>query len=89
AFTGYWLTDPLNNAFGRKKPIFIACLISFLTCLWSSFTTGFSCSFQSRIIPHPSAAASVSAQKSATVPIYSAECAPGNIRGALVMVWQM
>jgi MFS family permease len=27
--------------------------------------------------------------KSATVPIYAAECAPPKIRGALVMQWQM
>ena len=27
--------------------------------------------------------------KSATVPIYSAECTPPQIRGALVMQWQM
>ena len=27
--------------------------------------------------------------KSATIPIYAAECAPAGIRGALVMVWQL
>ena len=27
--------------------------------------------------------------KSATIPIYAAECAPANVRGALVMMWQM
>ena len=27
--------------------------------------------------------------KSATVPIYAAECTPPEIRGALVMQWQM
>lgn len=27
--------------------------------------------------------------KSSTVPVYSAECAPAPIRGALVMMWQM
>lgn len=27
--------------------------------------------------------------KSATIPIYAAECTPANIRGALVMMWQM
>jgi len=26
--------------------------------------------------------------KSATIPIYASECAPANIRGALVMFWQ-
>lgn len=27
--------------------------------------------------------------KSATIPVFAAECAPANIRGALVMMWQM
>lgn len=27
--------------------------------------------------------------KSATIPIYAAECTPANIRGAFVMMWQM
>ena len=27
--------------------------------------------------------------KSATIPIYASECAPANIRGALVMMWQV
>lgn len=27
--------------------------------------------------------------KSTTTPVYGAECAPSNIRGALVMMWQM
>lgn len=27
--------------------------------------------------------------KSATIPIYAAECAPANVRGALVMMWQI
>ncbi len=27
--------------------------------------------------------------KSATIPIYASECAPANVRGALVMIWQI
>lgn len=27
--------------------------------------------------------------KSTTTPVYAAECSPANIRGALVMMWQM
>ena len=27
--------------------------------------------------------------KSATIPIYASECAPANVRGALVMMWQV
>ncbi|KAJ7087537.1 hypothetical protein B0H15DRAFT_922933 [Mycena belliarum] len=79
AFIGCWLTDPLNKAFGRKKTIFITCLISFLTCLWSAFTNTWWHLFIARFF----------LPKSATVPVYSAECAPAAIRGALVMMWQM
>ncbi|KAF7362784.1 MFS domain-containing protein [Mycena venus] len=84
AFIGCWLTDPLNNAFGRKKTIFITCLISFLACLWSSFTNTWWHLFIARFFLGFGIG-----PKSATVPVYSAECAPTNIRGALVMMWQM
>ncbi|KAJ6498251.1 hypothetical protein DFH09DRAFT_1446722 [Mycena vulgaris] len=79
AFIGCWLTDPLNKALGRKKTIFVTCLISFLTCLWSAFTNTWWHLFIARFF----------LPKSATVPVYSAECSPAAIRGALVMMWQM
>ncbi|KAJ6628160.1 hypothetical protein B0H10DRAFT_1991661 [Mycena sp. CBHHK59/15] len=84
AFIGCWLTDPLNKAFGRKKTIFITCLISFLTCLWSSFTNTWWHLFIARFFLGFGIG-----PKSATVPVYSAECSPAAIRGALVMMWQM
>lgn len=31
---GCWLTHPLNKRFGRRNTIFIACLISAITCFW-------------------------------------------------------
>ncbi|KAJ7136496.1 hypothetical protein C8R43DRAFT_1020410 [Mycena crocata] len=84
AFIGCWLTDPLNKAFGRKKTIFITCLISFLTCLWSAFTNTWWHLFLARFVLGFGIG-----PKSATVPIYAAECSPAAIRGALVMMWQM
>ncbi|KAJ6565818.1 hypothetical protein DFH09DRAFT_1363614 [Mycena vulgaris] len=84
AFIGCWLTDPLNNAFGRKKTIFITCLISFLACLWSAFTNTWWHLFIARFFLGFGIG-----PKSATVPVYSAECSPAAIRGALVMMWQM
>ncbi|KAJ7769957.1 hypothetical protein B0H16DRAFT_1516921 [Mycena metata] len=84
AFIGCWLTDPLNKAFGRKKTIFITCLISFLTCLWSAFTNTWWHLFIARFFLGFGIG-----PKSATVPVYSAECSPANIRGSLVMMWQM
>ncbi|KAJ7106524.1 hypothetical protein C8R44DRAFT_885817 [Mycena epipterygia] len=84
AFVSCWLTDPLNKAFGRKKTIFITCLISFLACLWSSFTNTWWHLFIARFFLGFGIG-----PKSATVPVYSAECSPAAIRGALVMMWQM
>ncbi|KAJ7641857.1 hypothetical protein FB45DRAFT_785998 [Roridomyces roridus] len=84
AFIGCWLTDPLNKAFGRKKTIFITCMISFLACIWSAFTNTWWHLFIARFFLGFGIG-----PKSATVPVYSAECAPANIRGALVMMWQM
>ncbi|KAJ7463227.1 hypothetical protein FB451DRAFT_463887 [Mycena latifolia] len=84
AFIGCWLTDPLNKALGRKKTIFVTCLISFLTCLWSAFTNTWWHLFLARFFLGFGIG-----PKSATVPVYSAECSPAAIRGALVMMWQM
>lgn len=84
AVLGCWLTDPLNKALGRKKTIFLTCAISFLTCLWSSFTNTWWHLFIARFFLGLGIG-----PKSATVPVYSAECSPAAIRGALVMMWQM
>ncbi|KAK7043468.1 hypothetical protein R3P38DRAFT_2510089, partial [Favolaschia claudopus] len=84
AFVGCWLTEPLNNALGRKKTIFITCLISFLTCIWSAFTNTWWHLFIARFFLGFGIG-----PKSATVPVYSAEIAHEINRGALVMMWQM
>ncbi|KAF7307941.1 MFS domain-containing protein [Mycena kentingensis (nom. inval.)] len=81
AFIGCWLTDPLNKALGRKKTIFVTCMISFLTCIWSAFTNTWWHLFIARFFLGFGIG-----PKSATVPIYSAECAPASIRGSLVMM---
>ncbi|KAF8836196.1 hypothetical protein BDN67DRAFT_958317 [Paxillus ammoniavirescens] len=79
-----WLTDPLNNWLGRKKTIFVTCLISFLTCIWSALTNNWWHLFIARFFLGFGIG-----PKSATVPVYAAECSPAPIRGALVMMWQM
>ncbi|KIK16588.1 hypothetical protein PISMIDRAFT_113068 [Pisolithus microcarpus 441] len=78
-----WLTHPLNQWLGRKKTIFVTCLISFLTCIWSAVTNSWWHLFISRFFLGFGIG-----PKSATVPVYAAECAPAAIRGALVMMWQ-
>ena len=84
AFVGCWLTIPFNNWFGRRGTIFITCLFSALACFWNGFTNVWWSMFISRF-----ALGLGIGPKSATVPIYAAECTPPKIRGALVMQWQM
>ncbi|ODQ79690.1 hypothetical protein BABINDRAFT_161408 [Babjeviella inositovora NRRL Y-12698] len=79
-----WLTDPLNNRFGRKKVIFISCVISALTCLWLGFVNHWWHLFIARFFLGFGIG-----PKSTTVPVFSAECTPAHIRGAMVMLWQV
>jgi MFS family permease len=79
-----WMTHPLNHYLGRKKTIFITCMISFLTCIWSGLTNTWWHLFIARFFLGFGIG-----PKSATVPVYAAECSPAPIRGALVMMWQM
>ncbi|KAG1890453.1 uncharacterized protein F5891DRAFT_1198206 [Suillus fuscotomentosus] len=79
-----WMTHPLNHYLGRKKTIFVTCMISFLTCIWSGLTNTWWHLFIARFFLGFGIG-----PKSATVPVYTAECSPAPIRGALVMMWQM
>lgn len=82
--TGCWLTIPFNNWFGRRGTIFITCVVSAAACIAQAFTKDWWGMFVTRFVLGIGIGA-----KSATVPIYAAECSPPQIRGALVMQWQM
>jgi MFS family permease len=69
--------------FGRRGTIFITALFSFLTCIWQGVTNSWEHLFVARFVLGIGIG-----PKSATVPVYAAECAPPAIRGALVMMWQ-
>ncbi|KAL5417013.1 hypothetical protein PMIN06_002925 [Paraphaeosphaeria minitans] len=84
AFVSCWLTTPFNNWFGRRGTIFVTCFISALTCFWQGFVDTWWHMFIARFMLGLGIG-----PKSATVPIYAAECAPPAIRGALIMQWQM
>jgi len=84
ALIGCWLTVPYNNWFGRRGTIFITCLFSAIACFWQGFVNTWWHMFVARF-----ALGFGIGPKSATVPIYAAECTPPAIRGALVMQWQM
>lgn len=79
-----WLTDPLNRILGRRGVIFLSCAIAGLASIWEAFTYSWPQLFAARLVLGLGIG-----PKSATAPIYTAECAPAPIRGALVMQWQM
>ncbi|KAF7795693.1 hypothetical protein EIP86_006858 [Pleurotus ostreatoroseus] len=81
---GCWLTAPLNHYLGRRGTIFFTAFISFAACIWQGVTNSWEHLFVARFVLGLGIG-----PKSATVPIYAAECAPPVIRGALVMMWQM
>ena len=83
AFLGCWLTEPLNAYLGRRGTIFLTSFISFATCVWQGVTDTWWHLFISRFFLGFGIG-----PKSATVPVYAAECSPPLIRGALVMQWQ-
>ncbi|KAF2655619.1 hypothetical protein K491DRAFT_412594 [Lophiostoma macrostomum CBS 122681] len=79
-----WLNYPLNKLLDRRGVIFLTCLISSITCLGQAFPQSWQQLFAARFLLGLGIG-----PKSATIPIYAAEAAPANIRGALVMMWQM
>ncbi|KAJ5287193.1 Major facilitator superfamily domain general substrate transporter [Penicillium angulare] len=79
-----WLADPLNNLFGRKITIFIASIFSLLAPIGSAFTQHWGQLVACRVLLGIGMGL-----KEVTVPVYSAENAPTNIRGGLVMSWQL
>ncbi|KAJ5466678.1 hypothetical protein N7539_009407 [Penicillium diatomitis] len=84
AVIGCWLTVPFNHWFGRRGTIFLTCCFSAITCLWQGFVSTYWAMFAARF-----ALGFGIGPKSSTVPVYSAECAPPAIRGAVVMQWQV
>lgn len=84
AVIGCWSNAPLNKYFGRRGTIFISCIISFITGIWMAAAD----SWYNLLIARFFLGFAVGA-KSSTTPVYAAESAPKNIRGALTMMWQM
>lgn len=84
ALVGVWLSDPLNNLFGRRGEIFITSLVLIATPIGSGFTHSWQALAAVRLVLGLGLGA-----KAATVPMYAAELSPAHIRGALVMGWQL
>ena len=84
AILGCWLNEPLNRFFGRRGTIFISCFIAAAASIWEAFVNSWGNLFAARFVLGLGIGA-----KSSTIPVYTAECAPAQIRGALVMQWQV
>lgn len=84
AVLGCWLNEPMNRYFGRRGTIFISCFVAAAASVWEAFTYSWGQLFAARFVLGLGIGA-----KSSTIPVYTAECAPAPIRGALVMQWQV
>ncbi|KAH6900125.1 hypothetical protein B0T10DRAFT_393874 [Thelonectria olida] len=84
AFFGCWLSDPLNQRFGRRGTIFFAANF----CLWPVIGSAFCNSWVELLLCRLLLGVGMGT-KASTVPIFAAENSPAPIRGALVMSWQM
>lgn len=84
AVLGCWMSDPLNNLFGRRGTIFIAAIFCLFSVIGSAFTQTWPQLFICRCLLGIGMGC-----KGSVIPIYAAENAPAAIRGGLVMTWQM
>jgi MFS family permease len=78
------LSDPINARIGRKGTILLAAIFSLLAPIGSAFTQTWGQLVACRVLLGIGMGL-----KEVTVPVYSAENAPTNIRGGLVMSWQV
>ncbi|KID85676.1 General substrate transporter [Metarhizium guizhouense ARSEF 977] len=84
ALIGCWLSDPLNNWFGRRGTIFFSANF----CIWPVIGSALCHTWEQQLACRILMGIGMGA-KASTVPIYAAENSPASIRGALVMSWQM
>ncbi|KAL2163599.1 hypothetical protein VTH06DRAFT_5657, partial [Thermothelomyces fergusii] len=82
AFIGCWLSDPINNYFGRRGVIFISAHF----CIWPVIGSAFCHTWPQQLACRLLMGIGMGV-KASTVPIYAAENSPAVIRGALVMSW--
>ncbi|KAF8606305.1 hypothetical protein BDV93DRAFT_604795 [Ceratobasidium sp. AG-I] len=83
AVVGCWLTDPVNHYFGRRGTVFLTTILSCLVSFWQGVTNSWPQLLVARLVLGLGLGLN-----SSTVPIYTAECVPTSIRGAVVMMWQ-
>ncbi|KIW90293.1 uncharacterized protein Z519_08937 [Cladophialophora bantiana CBS 173.52] len=84
AFFAGWISDPLNDFLGRRGTIFVGAVFSLLAPIGSACTQHWGQLVATRILLGIGMGL-----KEVTVPVFSAENSPTNIRGGLVMSWQV
>lgn len=84
AFFSCWLSDPLNRYLGRRGTIFAAAIFCVLSPIGSAVTQNWPQLFITRLLLGIGMGL-----KASTIPIFCAENVPANIRGGLVMCWQL
>lgn len=80
AIIGCWVTEPINRLIGRRGTIFVSCFIAAVASIWEGVANTWVNLFIARFVLGFGIG-----PKSSTVPVYSAECTPAPIRGAMVM----
>jgi sugar porter (SP) family MFS transporter len=84
ALAAGWASDPLNHLFGRRHTIFIGAVFSLISPIGMGLTRHWGELAACRVLLGIGMGL-----KEVTVPVYSAEIAPPNVRGGLVMSWQI
>ncbi|KAF7536992.1 hypothetical protein G7054_g4111 [Neopestalotiopsis clavispora] len=79
-----WLSDPLNDLLGRRGTIFVGAVFSLIAPIGQAVSQSWVQILVCRILLGIGMGL-----KEVTVPVFSAENAPANIRGALTMTWQL
>ncbi|PSN74444.1 hypothetical protein BS50DRAFT_642797 [Corynespora cassiicola Philippines] len=79
-----WISDPINDLIGRRGTIFIAAIFSLLAPIGSGLTQSWGQLVVCRVLLGIGMGL-----KEVTVPVFSAENVPANVRGGLVMSWQI
>ncbi|MCJ1382156.1 hypothetical protein MMC17_005268 [Xylographa soralifera] len=79
-----WMSDPLNNYLGRRGTIFLGAIFSLLSPIGMACSQTYGQLIACRILLGVGMGL-----KEVTVPVFSSEIAPTNIRGGLVMSWQL
>ncbi|KAF9889014.1 hypothetical protein FE257_007991 [Aspergillus nanangensis] len=84
ACLGCWLSDPVNNYFGRRGAIFGSAVFCFIAPIGSAVCQTWPQLFITRLLLGLGMGL-----KGSTIPIFCAENTPAAIRGGLVMSWQL